>query len=307
IKQLKEKNLELTKENYILRNKFKHVSEIFRNKTETELLDKYFPKRSKLEKIIKDTVKKLFKKEFDLVENKVLYFRKFFKTKLKRALFHAISAACECDEKLSKMVTSIAIKEQEPFIYSVVAQHILEKIEDDKGEEFLDTLIHQQLIDKDEKYEPITFNYKIDEIKNIIRNYHSIKSQENIETISIVTELEEIKNQRKALEKEQEELQQEFEQLEKEENELLATIVASEGGDETTKARLDEIDEKKREIKDRLFHIAKEIDKLKNREIFITPLIDSKKTGQIDEKEIRYKEKYDKLISDFANALIVEL
>jgi len=315
IQKYKEKDLQLTKENYILKGKFKHLSNIFKSKREVELLDKYFPQRIELEKIIMYSLRNLMREKFNPKDSNVLYFRKYFKIGMKDFLTKNIKSYIE-SEKLAIVVSQIILKEYTHFIYTLLAKELLDKI--NKYEEFLEILLTKDLLDKTKKYHHLNFSYSVDKIKLIVRHYHSLKVEEDVDNLSTQAEIDEISKKKKTLFKQKEELQKELEKLKNSETELLSLIVSEtksadleedEESEETkkTKRQLEKIDESKRVKKDKIIEIEKELTKLQNRELFLKPLLEVKQIKHVDEKEEQYKTEYDKLILDFSNVLIKDL
>jgi len=313
IQKYKEKDLQLTKENYMLKGKFKHLSNIFKNKREVELLDKYFPNRIELERIIMLSLKNLMKEKFNPKDSNVLYFRKYFKIGMKDFLTKNIKKRID-SEKLAIVISQVILKEYEHFIYTLLAKELLDKIM--KYEEFMEILLTKDLLDKDKKYLHLKLPYTLDEIKLIVKNYHSLKVEDDVDSLSTQAEMEEIHKTKQELFDKKEQLQKELEELKNSENELLALIVSEtknkenedeEIDEDDTKKQLEEIDESKRVIKDKILDIEKQLTKLQNRELFLKPLLEVKQVKHIDEKEEKYKSEYDKLVSDFSNLLMKDL
>jgi len=302
LEKYKEKDLELKKENYMLKSKFKHLSAIFKNKKELELIDKYFPDKVKLERLIDTTISKLLSSKFNPKEASVLYFRKYIKVGIKDYLARAIKSKVD-SEKLAVVISQIILKEYENFIYTLLAKELLNKLE--INEDFIDTLLTKDLVDKTVTYPHLELkNYNLDKIKLILQQYYHIKEKdEDVDALSTQVEMEEIHKEKNKLFSQKEQLKEQLEELKDRENELLALIVSEEHNTEETKEELEEIDESKRVIKDKILSIEKQLTKLQNRELFLKPLLEVKKVKKVDEKEEKYKQQYNQLVSEFAAVL----
>jgi len=302
IEEYNEQLLALKKENFMLKNKFKHLSEIFKSNKELELLNKYFPDKMDLEYKLAKLVKKVLNEKFNPKEVNVLYFRKYFYKIFNQYLIKYVKSIVE-SEKLSIVIAQIINQEYSKFIDKILAKSILDKVDIKEYEAFIETLIKKDLVEKEKIYKHLEVKYSLDDIIRIVRNFKLLNQEEHIESISFEIELQEIIEKKQQLIQRKEELNEELEQLQKQEDEILAEIVTNGDSDnnEEYKEKLDEIDEEQRKIRDEISFIENEITKLLNRELFIEPLVEVelKKQTKSDKKAI---DEYNKLIDTFAIA-----
>jgi len=299
INKYKIEYLELKKENFFLKNKFKHLSNNFKSKKEMELLDKYFPQREVLEKIIVKTIHKIFHEKIKIEKKNVLIFRKYFKIAMKDFLTQNIKHNIG-SEKLAMVVAQIILKEYDYFIYTVIAKELVEKIE--RYEEFVEVLIKEDLLDKENKYSHLKLDYTIDDIKVISRNYNKIAKTEDISMISTKAEIQKIEKEINHLLEFKSNLNKELEDLKKSENNMLAEIVIDDGDNQDYKDELENIDNKQKELKKHISKIDKNLTNLANRKLFLTPLLEVKENKKDDMLEM-YIKRYEKLVSDFSSVL----
>ena len=302
INEYNEQILALKKENFMLKNKFKHLSEIFKSNKELELLNKYFPDKVDLEYKLAQLVKKVLKDKFNPKEVNVLYFRKYFYKIFNQYLIKFVKASVD-SEKLAIVISQIIKQEYKIFIDKILAKSLLDKITTKEYEHFIEILIKEDLVEKEGIYKHLEVPYTVDDIIRIVRNFKSLKKEEHIETISFKIEIEEIHQKKEQLFKRKEELNAELEELQKEEDEILSEIVTHEESSEESKKRLEDIDEHKRKLKDQLKIVEEEITKLSNRELFVTPLVEVEKTKQVDKVEQKYIDEYNKLVDVFTNVM----
>ena len=300
IEEYNEEILALKKENFYLKNKFKHLSEIFKSNKEIELLNKYFSNKVELEHKLAKLIRKVLKEKFNPKEINVLYFRKNFFKVFNQYLIRFVKPIVG-SEKLAIVISQIIKKEYKEFMNKILVKTLLDKIFIKEYEHFIEVLIKEDLVQKDKIYSHIEVPYNIDEIKKIIKNFNSLEKEEKIENISFKIELDEILQKKEELFNQKIDINTQLEELTKEEDELLAEIVSDESLAEENKKRLEKIDEEKRVLKNKIQHIDSEITKLANRELFITPLLEEKM--EIDDIEKKYTTEYENLIDVFSKTI----
>jgi len=298
----KKQNLALRKENLLLKNKFKKTAAMFSEKKENDLLFKYFKDEIKIEEFLEKVVNKAMNEKFNPKIATPLYFRKEFKNVFKFYLIKSLVKYTKI-EKIAVLVSSIILKKYDKKIYLFVALYLLERINVKEYEEFIQIMLTKKLVDKEKKYEPLEFDYSMDDIKRTINLYKKI----NIENRDILSkiDLNDLKKQLDDKKIELENSKNELEKLENIENDILVKLTKEEDENQKDeiKKSLEKIDVEKRELHSKMESLEKEIERLENRKTFLEPLNEISFKKGMNEKDTKIVENYNILLDNFAISL----
>jgi hypothetical protein len=301
INSYKKQNLELTKENILLKNKFKKVASSFTKNKQDKLISNYFKNNIELEEFLNYVVTELLKKEFNPKKISPLYFRKEFNNILNIYLIKKLNKYTKI-EKISILLSSILMSKFSDKIYFFVASFLIDRIESRIYSNFIQILLTKTLVDKDKKYEPIQMEYSIDAIKTIYSKYKrlSFKKKDlfmkmDLEKVDkdISNCLEKINTDEKILE-----------ELTKKENDILLKLTTlEEENKEEEKKELEKIDSQKRIILDDISKLKKELEALKNKKLFLEPVNEVVFDNSLKDREKEIVEKYNNMVYNFSDAL----
>jgi len=298
IELYKKENLALKKENLLLKNKFKKTAEKFSNQKEDKLLYKYFKTEDDLNKFLEKVVNKLFISEFKIDKLSPFVFRTKFNQLLKIYLIKNLLPYTKI-EKIALLLSNIILKKYLYKIYLFTAEYLLDRVDDEKYQEFFKHLFNDKFLYNDEKIEPIVFEYSLVEILSIVKKYKKLSLLEIDKSVKL--EINNLENEFNKTKYNIENLNKELEVLEQKENDILLQLKDEEDEEnkKSLKESLNKIDEDKRDIKNKINNLKNHLTQLEHKQMFLTPLDEVNKVS--DNREI--VDNYNKLLKSFALTL----
>ncbi len=297
----KKQNLELTRENILLKKKFKKAASSFTKNKENNLLYKYFKEDIEIEDFLHHVVNKILKEKFNPKNITPLFFRKELYNVLNRYFIKELILYTKI-EKMAILLASILMNRFNDKIYFLIASFFVERIVNETYRDFIKILLTKTLVDKDKKYEPIKMEYSVDDIKIIYNKYKKLAFKKDDLLIKIDLEKvdKDISNCLEQIDKNEKEL----EELTNEENDILMQLTNSdEENKEEIKKELDNIDSQKRIIVDNISKLKKELELLENKKMFLQPANEVVFDNSLKDVEKEIVEEYNKMLNSFAFAL----
>jgi hypothetical protein len=301
IDSYKKQNLELTKENILLKNKFKKVASSFTEKKEDNLIYKYFKNDVEIEQFLNHIVNVLLKNEFNPKEISPLYFRKEINNFLHKYFIKELILRTKV-EKIAILLSSIILKRFHHKIYLFMVSFFVYRIDNEKYSDFVKILLTKTLIDKYKKYQPIKIEYSIDDIKMIYSKYKKLSLKK--EDLFMKIDLEKIENDINNYLEQINEKEKNLEELTKKENDILVELTNSDDEEkEEIKKELENIDAQKIIIIENISKLKKELEILENKKTFLQPVNEVVFDNSLKDVEKEIVEEYNKMLNSFAYAL----